>query len=217
MTDHSIILIQIIKIFFGRLFHVILYSYSFHLFLISSASTRSLPFLSFIVPIFGRNVPLVFPIFLKKSLVSPLLLFSSSFMHCSLKKDFLSPLAVLWNSGSRSSSVPHGQELGGTSPTRVLSETSPTQGAGWDIPHSGSEWDVPYSGASLALGSPWEPEPPGLLCSRPLASLFWFWPCYPPALWPWAGYVPSRSSSFLIYKRWIIILTLKGCCESSMR
>ena len=73
---------------------------------------------------------MVFPTCLKKSLVFPLLLFSSSFMHCSLKKDFLSLLAVLWNSGSRSSSVPHGQELGGTSPTQVLSETSLTQELG---------------------------------------------------------------------------------------
>ena len=33
--------------------------YFYHLFLISSASVRSIPFLSFIVPIFARNVPLV--------------------------------------------------------------------------------------------------------------------------------------------------------------
>ena len=36
-----------------------------HLFLISSASVRSLPFLPFIVPILARNVPLAFLIFLK--------------------------------------------------------------------------------------------------------------------------------------------------------
>ena len=42
--------------------------YSCHL-LISSASVRSLPFLSFIVPIFAWNVPLVSLIFLKRSLV----------------------------------------------------------------------------------------------------------------------------------------------------
>ena len=35
------------------------YVYSWHLFLISSASVRSIPFLSFIVPIFAWNVPLV--------------------------------------------------------------------------------------------------------------------------------------------------------------
>ena len=39
--------------------------YSCHLFLISSASVRSLPFLSLIVPIFAWNVPLVSLIFLK--------------------------------------------------------------------------------------------------------------------------------------------------------
>jgi len=44
--------------------------YSCHLFLISSASVRSIPFLSFIEPIFAWNVPLVSLIFLKRSLVS---------------------------------------------------------------------------------------------------------------------------------------------------
>ena len=39
--------------------------YSCHLFLISSASVRSIPFLSFIVPIFAWNIPLVCLIFLK--------------------------------------------------------------------------------------------------------------------------------------------------------
>ena len=62
--------------------------YSFYLFLISSVSTRCPPFLSFIVHIFMWNVPLVFPIFLKRSLGFPFLLFSSIFTHCSLKKAF---------------------------------------------------------------------------------------------------------------------------------
>ena len=53
------------------------YVYSCHLFLISSASVRSIPFLSFIVPIFAWNVPLVSLIFLKRSPVFPVLLFSS--------------------------------------------------------------------------------------------------------------------------------------------
>ena len=43
--------------------------YSWHLFLISSASVRSIPFLSFIEPIIAWNVPLVSLIFLKRSLV----------------------------------------------------------------------------------------------------------------------------------------------------
>jgi len=51
--------------------------YSYYLFLISSASVRSIPFLPLIVPIFAWNGPLVSPIFLKRSLVFPLLLFSS--------------------------------------------------------------------------------------------------------------------------------------------
>ena len=53
--------------------------YSFRFFLISSASIRSLRFLSFIVPMCGWNVPSLFPIFLKRSVVFPLLLFSCFF------------------------------------------------------------------------------------------------------------------------------------------
>ena len=71
---------------------------SCHLFLISSASVRSLPFLSFIEPIFAWNVPLVSLIFLKRSLVFPILLFYSISLHWSLRKAFLSLLAILWNS-----------------------------------------------------------------------------------------------------------------------
>ena len=72
--------------------------YSCHLFLISSASVRSIPFLSFIEPIFSWNVPLISLIFLKRSLVFPILLFSSISLHWSLRKAFLSLLAILWNS-----------------------------------------------------------------------------------------------------------------------
>ena len=58
--------------------------YSCYLFLISSASVRSLPFLSFIEPIFAWNVPLVSLIFLMRSLVFPILLFPSISLHCAL-------------------------------------------------------------------------------------------------------------------------------------
>ena len=50
--------------------------YSCHHFLISSASVMSIPFLSIIEPIFAWNVPLLSLIFLKRSLVFPILLFS---------------------------------------------------------------------------------------------------------------------------------------------
>ena len=63
---------------------VLLYN-SCHLVLIASASVRSVPFLSFIVPIFVWDVPLVFVIF---SIVFPILLFPSVSLHCSLKKPF---------------------------------------------------------------------------------------------------------------------------------
>ena len=75
--------------------------YSCHLFLISSASVRSIPFLSFIVPIFAWKFPLVSLIFLKRSLVFPILLFSSISLHWSLWKAFLSLLGILWNSAFR--------------------------------------------------------------------------------------------------------------------
>ena len=75
--------------------------YSCHLFLISSGSVRSILFLSFIKPIFAWNVPLVSLIFLKRSLVFPSLLFSYISLHWSLRKAFLSLLAIHWNSTFR--------------------------------------------------------------------------------------------------------------------
>ena len=75
--------------------------YSCQVFLIFSASVRSIPFLSFVVLIFIWNVPLVSLIFLRKSLVFPILLFSSIYLHWLLRKAFLSLLAILWNSAFR--------------------------------------------------------------------------------------------------------------------
>ena len=72
--------------------------YSCYLFLISSASFRSIPLLSLIMPIFVWNVLLVSLIFLKRSLIFPVLLFFSISLQWSLRKAFLSLLAVLWNS-----------------------------------------------------------------------------------------------------------------------
>ena len=78
----------------------ILYSsvYSCHLYLISSASVRSLPFLS----IFAWNVPLVSLIFLKTSLVFPILLFPSISLHwslitCSSRKTYSLFFQRQWN------------------------------------------------------------------------------------------------------------------------
>ena len=56
--------------------------YSCHLFLISSASVRSIPFLSFIEHIFAWNVPLVSLIFLKRTLVFPVIL--SKYFPCNI-------------------------------------------------------------------------------------------------------------------------------------
>ena len=64
--------------------------YCCHLFLISSASVRSIPFLSFIVPIFAWYVPLLSLIFLKRCLVFPILLLSYISLHWSLRKAIIS-------------------------------------------------------------------------------------------------------------------------------
>ena len=53
--------------------------YSCHLFLVTYGFVRSISFLSFIVPIFAWNIPLVSLLFLKRSLVFPILLLSSIF------------------------------------------------------------------------------------------------------------------------------------------
>ena len=75
--------------------------YSCHLFLISSASVRSIPFLSFIKSVFAWSVPLVSLIFLKRFLVFSILLFSCISLHWLLRKAFWSLLAILWNSAFR--------------------------------------------------------------------------------------------------------------------
>ena len=75
---------------------VLLCILSCHIFLISSAYVMPIPFL-----FFTWNVPLVSLIFLKRSLVFPILLFSSLSLHWSLRKAFLSLLAILWNSVTR--------------------------------------------------------------------------------------------------------------------
>ena len=66
--------------------------FSCHFLLICSASVRSIPFLSFIVPIFAWNVPLVSLIFLKRSLDFPILLFCSIFIDHWGKLSYLSLL-----------------------------------------------------------------------------------------------------------------------------
>ena len=59
-----------------KIFFVQFFLYSCHLFLISSASVRSIPFLSFFEPIFSWNVPLVSLIWWKRSLVFPVVFLS---------------------------------------------------------------------------------------------------------------------------------------------
>ena len=56
--------------------------------------SESLPLLSFIEPISAWNVPLVSLIFLKRSIVFPILVFSSISFHWSLRKAFLSLLDI---------------------------------------------------------------------------------------------------------------------------
>ena len=94
MIDYTIVVIQVIKIIFVQFFCVLL-------FLICSASVRALLFLSFILLIFAWNVTLISLIFLKRSQLFPILLFSSISLHWSLKMAFLSLHAIVWNSEFR--------------------------------------------------------------------------------------------------------------------
>ena len=83
VTHHTIVVIQTFKTFL-----VCSSVYSIH-FLISSASLRSLRFLSFIVPILVL-INFLSLIFLNRSLVFLILLFSSISLHCLFRKTFLS-------------------------------------------------------------------------------------------------------------------------------
>ena len=82
-----------LKIFFVQFFHVFLPPF-LNIFCFCYIPT----ILSFIVLIFAWNIPLASLIFLKRSLVFSILLFSSISLHWSLRKAFLSLLAILWNS-----------------------------------------------------------------------------------------------------------------------
>ena len=64
-----------------KIFFVCFSVYACHLFLIFSPSVRFISFLSFTETIFAWNIPLVSLIFLKRSLVFPILLFSSVSLH----------------------------------------------------------------------------------------------------------------------------------------
>ena len=73
--------------------------YSYHLFLISSASFRSIPFLSFIEPIFAWNCSLAISSFFFEEFYS--LSHSIVFLYffaLIAKEGFLVPPAILWNS-----------------------------------------------------------------------------------------------------------------------
>ena len=83
-----------------KIFLCIFYVYSCHLFLISSAFLRSLPFLSFIVSVFAWNISLTSSIFLRRPLVFPILLFFFTFLYCSFKQDFFFPPLPLLFSGT---------------------------------------------------------------------------------------------------------------------
>ena len=93
MSDHTIVIIWVMKLFFVQ-FSCVFSSPLLNIF----CSVRSIAFLSFIVPIFAWNVPFVSLIFLKRSLVFPILLFSSISLHRSLRKAFLFLCALLRNS-----------------------------------------------------------------------------------------------------------------------
>ena len=93
VTDH-IIVIQFIKILFCTALSCILSTSPWFLLHLLGLYHFS----SLLCPSLGEKVLLIFPIFLKRSVVFPLQLFSSGLIHCSLKKVFLALRAILWNS-----------------------------------------------------------------------------------------------------------------------
>jgi len=76
------------------------YVYSCHLFLISSTSLRFLPFLSFVVPIFAWNVPLVYNFLEEVSSLSHSIVFFY-FFGLFTKESFLFSPWYTWNSAFR--------------------------------------------------------------------------------------------------------------------
>ena len=98
-SHHQSYLVKLsIKIFFVQFFCVFLPPL---LNIFCFCYVHTISFLSFIVPIFAWNIPPVSLIFLKQSLASLSLLFSSISLHWSLRKALLSFLAILWNSAFR--------------------------------------------------------------------------------------------------------------------
>ena len=102
LTSHSRMSVSrwvIIASWLSGLWRWFLYSfsvYSCHLFLISSASVRSKPFIVLYWAYFHMKYSLCISNFLKRSLVFPILLFSSISLRWSLRNAFLSLFAILW-------------------------------------------------------------------------------------------------------------------------
>ena len=91
---------MITPLWLSGLWRSFLYSssvYSYHLFLISLLLLGPYHFCSLLCPSL-HEMFLWYLIFLKRSLVFPILLFSSISLHWSLRKAFLSLPAILWNS-----------------------------------------------------------------------------------------------------------------------
>ena len=86
MSNHTRMVIRVIKTFLDSSV------YSCHLFLISSTSVRFLLFLSYTASISAWNVPLISPVFLKRSLVFPILSFFPYFFALFIEEGLISLL-----------------------------------------------------------------------------------------------------------------------------
>ena len=124
LSDHTTVVIK-----------AFLYSsvYSCQFFLISYASVRSLPFLSFFMSILAWSVPLISPGFLKRSLLFSILLFSSISLHCSFKKGFLSLDLMDYSFPGSSENSPG--KYTGVGNHSLLQGTFQTQGSNPGLPH----------------------------------------------------------------------------------
>ena len=96
MSDHTIVVIQVIKNFYAYFFCVFL-TPLLNLFCFCSVLTISVLYHAHLC----MKCFLGISYFVENSLVFPILLFSSISLHCSFKRAFLPLLAILWNSAFR--------------------------------------------------------------------------------------------------------------------
>ena len=177
--------------------------YSFHLFCFYNVFS-----LSFIVPFFGLDIPLISPIFLKISLIVPLLLFSSISLHCSLKKAYF---YIHFSSVAQSCLTlcdPMNHSTPGLPVHHQLPEFTQT--------HVHQVGDANQPSHPLLSPSPPTPIPPSIRGFSNESTLHMRWPKY----WSFSFSIsPSNEHPGLISFRmdWLDLLAVQGTLKSLLQ